>query len=69
MVPDGDPDFRHTTEGPDDLPTHVRTILTGNTLAFPVAGSRCDLGTWQGLFVWEHRQASHRGRITVSVVG
>jgi thiamine phosphate synthase YjbQ (UPF0047 family) len=69
MVPNGDPDFRHTTEGPDDTPTHFRTILTRNALAIPVAGSRCDLGTWQGLFVCVHRAASHRGRITVSVVG
>jgi thiamine phosphate synthase YjbQ (UPF0047 family) len=69
MVPDSDPDFRHTTEGPDDMPTHFRMILTRNILAIPVARSRCDLGTWQGLFVREHRAASHRGRITASVVG
>jgi len=69
MVPDGDPDFRHTTAGPDDMPTHFRMILTRHALAIPVAGSRCDLGSWRGLLVWQHRAASHRGRITASVVG
>ena len=69
MVPDGDPIFRHTAEGPDDMPAHVRTILTQSSLSIPVAGGDCDLGTWQGAFLWEHRTAPHRRRITVSVVG
>lgn len=69
LVPDGDRLFVHTAEGPDDMPAHVRTILTQSSLSIPVAGGRCDLGTWQGLYVWEHRTAPHRRRITVTVVG
>ena len=69
LVPDGDPDFRHTAEGPDDMPAHVRSILTQNSVSLPVAGGRCDLGTWQGLFLWEHRIAPHRRRLTITVLG
>ena len=69
FVPDGDPVFRHTAEGADDMPAHVRSILTANSLSIPVADSRVDLGTWQGVFLWEHRAAPHRRKITVSVVG
>src|SRR5918998_444003 len=69
LVPDGDATFGHTAEGPDDMPAHVRTILTQNSLTIPVDGRRCDLGTWQGVFLWEHRTAPHRRRITVSIVG
>ena len=69
LVPDGAPEFRHTAEGPDDMPAHVRTILTQNALSLPVADGACDLGAWQGLYLWEHRTAPHRRRITVSLVG
>jgi secondary thiamine-phosphate synthase enzyme len=69
LVPDGDPDFRHTDEGPDDMPAHVRSILTQTSLTLPVEHARCDLGTWQGVYLWEHRTAPHRRRITVSVIG
>jgi secondary thiamine-phosphate synthase enzyme len=69
LVPDGSPEFRHTAEGPDDMPAHIRTILTQNSLTVPVAGGGCDLGTWQGIYVWEHRTTPHRRRITVSLVG
>jgi len=69
LVPDGDPIFRHDDEGPDDMPAHVRTVLTACSLTIPVAGGRCDLGTWQGLYLWEHRTAPHRRRITVTIVG
>jgi secondary thiamine-phosphate synthase enzyme len=69
LVPDGDPVFHHTAEGSDDMPAHVRTILTQNSLTVPVADGRCDLGTWQGVYLWEHRASPHRRRITVSVVG
>jgi secondary thiamine-phosphate synthase enzyme len=69
LVPDGHPDFRHTDEGPDDMPAHVRSILTQTSLTLPVERSRCDLGTWQGVYLWEHRTAPHRRRITVSVIG
>ncbi len=69
LAPDGDPLFRHTTEGPDDMPAHVRTILTQSSLTIPVASGRCDLGTWQGVFLYEHRTEPHRRRVTVSVLG
>jgi secondary thiamine-phosphate synthase enzyme len=69
LVPDGDPLFRHTAEGPDDMPAHVRSVLTATSLGIPVARGRCDLGTWQGLYLWEHRTSGHRRRISVTVVG
>ncbi len=69
LVPDGDPVFRHTAEGPDDMPAHVRSILTANSLSIPVADGGLDLGTWQGIFLWEHRTEPHRRRVTVSIVG
>ena len=69
LVPDGDPIFHHVDEGADDMPAHVRSILTQTSITIPVAQSRCDLGTWQGIYLWEHRTAPHRRRLTVSVVG
>lgn len=68
LVPDGDELFVHTCEGPDDCPAHVRTVLTHNSLQIPVKNGRCDLGTWQGVFLWEHRYAAFRRRITVTTV-
>ena len=58
-----------TSEGPDDMPAHIRSILTLTSLTVPVEGRRCDLGTWQGIFLWEHRTSPHRRRITVSITG
>src|SRR4051794_19347105 len=69
LVPDGSPEFLHNAEGSDDMPAHVRTILTQNSVSIPVADGACDLGTWQGVYVWEHRTAPHRRRITVNLVG
>ncbi len=69
LIPDGDPMFKHDIEGPDDMPAHVRTILTQTGLTVPVTGGRLRLGTWQGIFLWEHRAAAHRRRITVTVHG
>ncbi len=69
LVPDGDSLFVHTMEGPDDMPAHVRTALTQTSLGIPVTGGRAALGTWQGVFVWEHRRRGHDRRITVTVVG
>ena len=69
LVPDGDPLFKHNDEGPDDMPAHVRSVLTQVSLAVPVRDGRCDLGTWQGIYVWEHRHAAHRRRVSVTVVG
>jgi len=68
LVPDGDQMFVHTAEGPDDMPAHVRAVLTGNSLSIPVAGGRCDLGTWQGVYLYEHRTRGHRRRITVTLL-
>lgn len=69
LVPDGDHVFTHVDEGPDDMPAHVRAVLTQTSLGIPVASGRCDLGTWQGVFVWEHRHAAHTRRVTVTVQG
>ena len=69
LVRDGDPLFEHDSEGPDDMPAHIRAALTATSLTIPIARGGCDLGTWQGVFLWEHRTAPHRRRITVSVVG
>ena len=69
LVADGDPLFKHDAEGPDDMPAHVRSALTQTSLAVPVQSSRCDLGTWQGIYVWEHRHSAHRRRLTITVLG
>lgn len=69
LVRDGDPLFRHDEEGPDDMPAHVRTVLTQSSITLPVHQGRCDLGTWQALYLWEHRLAPHRRRVTVTLVG
>ena len=68
-VPDGDPIFQHVAEGPDDMPAHVRSILTQTTLTIPITGGQLALGTWQGLYLWEHRHGPHTRMITVSVQG
>lgn len=68
-VPDGDPMFTHTAEGPDDMPAHVRSILTQSDLNLPVANGRCALGTWQGIYLWEHRIAPHRRRVMLTING
>jgi secondary thiamine-phosphate synthase enzyme len=69
LVPDGDPLFEHTDEGPDDMPAHVRSVLTQASISIPVAGGDLDLGTWQGIYLWEHRRRGHQRRVTISVVG
>jgi secondary thiamine-phosphate synthase enzyme len=69
LIPDGDALYVHTMEGPDDMPAHVKTALTQTSLGIPVSGGRCALGTWQGVFLWEHRRRGHRRRVTVTVVG
>lgn len=68
-VRDGDPAFLHRAEGPDDMPAHVRSVLTQTSIGIPVRSGRLELGTWQGLFLWEHRQAAHRRRISVTLIG
>lgn len=69
LAPDGDPIFRHTSEGPDDMPAHVRSILTQTALTIPIVDGRPALGTWQGVFVWEHRTQPHRRSVVVTVLG
>ncbi|MEJ2380884.1 MAG: secondary thiamine-phosphate synthase enzyme YjbQ [Gammaproteobacteria bacterium] len=69
LVPDGDPLFRHNAEGPDDMPAHVRTVLTQTGITLPVTGARCALGTWQGIYLWEHRTSPHHRSLTVTVYG
>ena len=68
-VPDGDPMFTHTAEGPDDMPAHVRSVLTQSDLNLPVRQGRCALGTWQGIFLWEHRFEPHSRRVIVTLQG
>lgn len=69
LVPDGDAEFIHTAEGPDDMPAHVRTALTQVNLSIPIRESRLTLGTWQGIYLWEHRHHPHRRRLAVHVIG
>jgi secondary thiamine-phosphate synthase enzyme len=69
LVPDGDPLFEHTAEGPDDMPAHVRTALTTVNLGIPVMSGRLALGTWQGLYLWEHRRGGHRRRLALQLIG
>ena len=69
LVPDGDRLYRHVDEGPDDMPAHVRSVLTATSLTLPIQDGRCALGTWQGIFLWEHRHRPHRRRVTVSCWG
>ena len=67
LVPDGDPRYVHTAEGPDDMPAHVRALLTQTSLSIPVSQGRLALGSWQGVFLWEHRHRPHQRRIVVTV--
>jgi secondary thiamine-phosphate synthase enzyme len=69
LVPDGDPRFVHRAEGPDDMSAHVRTVLTQSSLTIPIRRGRLALGTWQGIYLWEHRLRSHERRLLVTVVG
>ena len=69
LVPDGEPLFRHTSEGDDDMPAHVRTALTCVNLSIPIAQARLTLGTWQGIYLWEHRLAPHQRRVSVHLMG
>jgi secondary thiamine-phosphate synthase enzyme len=69
LVPDGDRLFAHTDEGPDDMPAHIRAILTQVELTLPISGGACALGTWQGLYLYEHRTRGHRRRITLTIQG
>ena len=67
LAPDGDPRYEHDAEGPDDMPAHIRTMLTQSSIVIPVAGGKPQLGTWQGIYLWEHRTAPHARRVVVTV--
>jgi secondary thiamine-phosphate synthase enzyme len=69
LVPDGDRLFSHVDEGDDDMPAHVRSVLTQTSIGVPIARGKLVLGTWQGLYLWEHRTAPHDRRLTISVIG
>lgn len=69
LVPEGEPYFVHTDEGPDDMPSHLRMVLTRTSETVPVHEGRLMLGTWQGVFLFEHRRAPHVRRVVVTVLG
>jgi secondary thiamine-phosphate synthase enzyme len=69
LVPDGDPLFRHTSEGPDDMPAHVKAALTDVSLSVPIVEGTLALGTWQGLYLFEHRSAPHSRRLVLHMMG
>jgi secondary thiamine-phosphate synthase enzyme len=69
LVPEGDPIFRHTAEGPDDMPGHIRAALTSTTLSLPVLDGAPALGTWQGIYLYEHRASPHRRRVAAHLLG
>ncbi len=69
LVPDGDPLFRHTAEGSDDMPAHVRTALTATSVSLPVMDGRPCLGTWQGIYLYEHKRAGQRRRVAMHLLG
>jgi secondary thiamine-phosphate synthase enzyme len=69
LVPYGDPLFRHTSEGPDDMPAHVRAALTTTSLSIPIQNGKPALGTWQGIYLYEHRTAPHRRQVILHAMG
>jgi secondary thiamine-phosphate synthase enzyme len=69
LVPEDDPHFTHTAEGPDDMPSHIKAALTSTTLSIPVVDGGLALGTWQGIYLWEHRRRGRRRRVVLHVGG
>ena len=69
LVPENDPNFEHTLEGPDDMPSHIKMALTRTSETVPFAARRMLIGTWQGIFLWEHRKAAHSRHVVVTVMG
>ena len=69
LAPDGDRAYRHDAEGPDDMAAHARTMLTETSLTVPIGGGRLLLGTWQGIYLWEHRTAPQRRKVVVTIIG
>ena len=68
LAPDGDPAYLHRMEGPDDMPAHIRSVLTSTELTLPVRNGLLALGTWQGVYLWEHRSRPHRRRLDVTIM-
>ncbi|MFN5514496.1 MAG: secondary thiamine-phosphate synthase enzyme YjbQ [Cyanobacteriota bacterium] len=69
LVPEDERRYRHSSEGPDDMPSHIRSALTNTSEQIPIVGGRLALGTWQGIYLWEHRQGSHRREVVVHLTG
>lgn len=69
LVPENDPLYRHTQEGPDDMPAHVRAVLTQTQLSIPLREGRMVLGVWQGIYLFEHRRAAHRREVAAHLIG
>lgn len=69
LVVDGDPAYLHDQEGPDDMAAHIRSVLTQSEITIPIRAGRLALGTWQGLYLWEHRYSGHRRNITITLTG
>lgn len=67
LVPERDPLYTHTSEGPDDMPSHIKAILTDVSLSIPISEGALVLGTWQGIYLWEHRKGAHRREIVVHI--
>ena len=68
LAPDGDPSYIHTMEGPDDMPAHIRSVLTCSELTIPIREGRLLLGTWQGVYLWEHRYRAHRRLLDITII-
>ncbi len=69
LAPDGDPAYFHRMEGPDDMPAHIRSVLTCSEITLPIRGGRLALGTWQGVYLWEHRTRPHQRRLELTIIG
>jgi secondary thiamine-phosphate synthase enzyme len=69
LIPDGDPVYQHTEEGDDDMPSHIRSVLTQSFLSLPISNKKLALGKWQGVYLWEHRYQSHERKITLTLMG
>jgi secondary thiamine-phosphate synthase enzyme len=67
QIPEGDPHYTHTDEGPDDMPSHIRAAITATSLSIPIIDGKLGLGTWQGVYVWEHRRAAHTREVLVHI--
>ena len=67
LVPEDDPHFTHTMEGPDDMPSHIKAALTSTSLSIPIIDGRLSLGTWQGIYLWEHRRNAHQRQLAIHI--